>query len=163
MSTNFPTTYDVMVNPGAGDSLSTTNVAHHGEHGTANDAISALEQKVGVDGATATGTIDYILKNSGSMTPGHRHYQEYRPTGVVTANFTATSAFNLYRLSGLITGILPSAVGNGGTLTFKLVSGTFLVSAIGGATIDGSTTALVNAQYAAITLCDATASAWSVI
>jgi microcystin-dependent protein len=38
-----------------------------------NTAITALETKVGVDSSAVTTTIDYLLKSTSSVSPGHKH------------------------------------------------------------------------------------------
>ena len=52
MPTDFPTTIDAFVNPSPGSSLRGTNVSHSAQHADANDAIEALEEKMGIDAAT---------------------------------------------------------------------------------------------------------------
>jgi hypothetical protein len=61
MATNFPTSKDVLTNPTATDKVSVVN--HADQHANANDAIEALETKVGVDGSAVTTTHDYKLSN----------------------------------------------------------------------------------------------------
>ena len=61
MATNFPTSLDALTNPVAGDSLSSPS--HAGQHANANDAIEALQAKVGVDSSAVTTSIDYKLRN----------------------------------------------------------------------------------------------------
>jgi hypothetical protein len=60
MATNFPTSLDALTNPVAGDSLSSPS--HSGQHANANDAIEALQAKVGVDSSAVTTSIDYKLR-----------------------------------------------------------------------------------------------------
>ena len=55
----FPTTLDSLTNPTATDNLDTVGVVHHVQHADENDAIEALEAKVGVDGSTVTTSLDY--------------------------------------------------------------------------------------------------------
>lgn len=50
-ATNFPTSLDSLTNPGATDSVAT--VSHSGQHSNANDAIEALEAKLGIGASTA--------------------------------------------------------------------------------------------------------------
>jgi hypothetical protein len=65
MATNFPASLDALTNPVSGDSLSSPS--HSGQHANANDAIEALQAKVGVDSSAVTTSIDYKLRNlSGS-------------------------------------------------------------------------------------------------
>jgi hypothetical protein len=37
------------------------------------DEVSALETKVGVDGSAVTTSLDYLVKNTASVNPGHKH------------------------------------------------------------------------------------------
>lgn len=59
MATNFPTSLDTLINP-----LSTDNVnspSHAAQHANANDAIEALEAKVGQDNSTVVTSHDYKI------------------------------------------------------------------------------------------------------
>ncbi len=57
MATNFPEDLDSLVNPQSTDSVQT--VSHAAQHANANDAIEALQAKVGVDGSAVTTSLDY--------------------------------------------------------------------------------------------------------
>lgn len=57
MATNFPTSLDALTNPTAGSSLSSPS--HASQHADANDAIEALQAKVGINGSAVTTTLDY--------------------------------------------------------------------------------------------------------
>lgn len=57
MATNFPTSLDSLTNPAAGNSLNSPS--HAGQHADANDAIEALEAKVGVNSSAVTTSLDY--------------------------------------------------------------------------------------------------------
>lgn len=59
MSTNYPTTLDTLSNPTSGDPLN--NPDHAGQHANANDAIEALEAKVGANSSAVTTSHDYKL------------------------------------------------------------------------------------------------------
>ena len=57
MTTNFPTNLDNLNNPNSTDSL-----AGHAElHGNVNDAIEAIQTKLGVDGSSDINSIDYKI------------------------------------------------------------------------------------------------------
>ena len=71
MSTNFPTSLDALTNPISTDPV--TSPSHAGQHANANDAIEALEAKVGVDSSAVTTSLDYKLKSTSSTDPGHKH------------------------------------------------------------------------------------------
>lgn len=60
MATNFPTSLDVLVNPQPNDSVEL--VPHASQHANANDAIEALELKVGADNSTNPNSLDYKVK-----------------------------------------------------------------------------------------------------
>jgi hypothetical protein len=57
MAINFPTSLDSLTNPQETDSVQA--VSHAAQHADANDAIEALEAKVGADNSTVTTSLDY--------------------------------------------------------------------------------------------------------
>lgn len=59
MSTNFPTALDTLTNPTPTDYLNSPS--HAGQHANANDAIEALEAKVGINSSAVTTSHDYKL------------------------------------------------------------------------------------------------------
>lgn len=59
MATSYPEAKDTLTNPVAGDSLSSPS--HSQQHANANDAIEALQTKVGIDGSEDINSIDYKL------------------------------------------------------------------------------------------------------
>lgn len=76
MPTNFPTSADSFTNPAAGTSPDANGpLPHHAQHANANDAIAALEAKVGTTaqsnarvhvGPTGpTGTGNYVWVQTG--------------------------------------------------------------------------------------------------
>lgn len=71
MSINFPTSLDSLSNPSGGDAVGV--VSHSTQHANANDAIEALEAKVGVDNSAVTTSLDYKIKSTSSIDPGHKH------------------------------------------------------------------------------------------
>lgn len=59
MATSFPTSLDSLTNPTSTDT--TTAVDHAAQHANANDAIEALQTKVGINSSAVTSTHDYKL------------------------------------------------------------------------------------------------------
>jgi hypothetical protein len=55
LATNYPTSKDNLTNPAATESME----GHAALHGTVNDAIEAIENKLGVNGSTDVNSIDY--------------------------------------------------------------------------------------------------------
>lgn len=70
MATNYPTSLDALTNPTSSDSMSSPS--HSGQHADANDAIEALQSKVGVDSSAVATSLDYrvtqLESGGGSMT-----------------------------------------------------------------------------------------------
>lgn len=84
MSTTFPTTKDIYTNPSTTSPVNSPS--HAAQHTNANDAILALETKVGVDGSVDTTSLDYKLKNTASVDPGHKH----TPAAITPTGLTAS-------------------------------------------------------------------------
>lgn len=62
MATSFPTGLDTLTNPIGSNTLDSPD--HAGQHADANDAIEALQAKVGVNNSTVTTSIDYKLTSA---------------------------------------------------------------------------------------------------
>ena len=58
--TQFPEGLDNFTNPKSNDSMET--VSHSSQHSNANDAIEALQKKVGIDNSDDINSIDYKIK-----------------------------------------------------------------------------------------------------
>lgn len=63
MATGFPTSLDNLTNPTSTDTLDSVTVPHASQHANANDAIEALQAKVGVDNSAVTTSLDYKINN----------------------------------------------------------------------------------------------------
>lgn len=59
MATNFPTSLDSFTNPTSSDPTNSVTVPHAAQHANANDAIEALEAKVGVNSSAVATSLDY--------------------------------------------------------------------------------------------------------
>lgn len=64
-NTVFPTALDSYPNPTASDQLdnATTALKHHVQHSAINDAIEAIETKLGIDSSADTTSLDYKTRN----------------------------------------------------------------------------------------------------
>jgi hypothetical protein len=111
-STNFPASLDVLVNPGATDSVAT--VSHSSQHANANDAIEALEAKLGIGASTAVANTLFAGTGAGAS--------------LFTTHATATNL----TLSGILN---VTGLGTFGTL---LSQGSTTI--VGGLTITGNST-----------------------
>ena len=63
MSTAFPTALDAFTNPTTTSKLGDVGVVHSEQHANANDAIEALEAKVGINNSTDPNSLDYKATN----------------------------------------------------------------------------------------------------
>lgn len=67
MATNFPTSLDALPNPvpggpGVGTDVDAAgDLKHTAQHINVNDAVEALEAKVGVDGSAVASSLDYKI------------------------------------------------------------------------------------------------------
>jgi len=116
MATNFPTSLDSLTNPAAGDSLSSPS--HSAQHSNVNDAVEALQAKVGVDGSAVTSSLDYKVANQGltlvkSQAVGASAISSLQITGCFS------STFDNYRV--VYSGIKTSASGD---VLLRLLNGT---------------------------------------
>ena len=59
MATNFPTSLDSLTNPTSSDSLNSPS--HSAQHANVNDAVEALQAKVGVDSSAVTSSLEYRI------------------------------------------------------------------------------------------------------
>lgn len=78
MATSFPGSLDNITQPhgsqsGGTDQLNTAGVVHGTLHQNEVDAIQAIEAKLGIDNSSVTSSIDYLLKSTSSLNPGHKH------------------------------------------------------------------------------------------
>lgn len=63
MATTFPTTLDNFTNPSSTDPMNSATVPHATQHADLNDAVEALEAKVGVNSSAVTTSLDYKVTN----------------------------------------------------------------------------------------------------
>ncbi len=63
MTTNFPTSLDSLTTPSGAATLGGSTPTHTGLHTNVNDAVTALETKVGVDSSAVTSSLDYKVAN----------------------------------------------------------------------------------------------------
>jgi len=94
MATNFPTSLDALSNPTSTDGLN--NPSHSGQHADANDAIEALEAKVGVDSSAVSTSLDFLVtqanaSGSSGLASG-TYYTTSSNTNTLLSTTTTTGA-----------------------------------------------------------------------
>ena len=65
MATNFPSSLDAFTNPTSTSSMSGA-LSHAGQHSDVNDAVEALQAKVGADSSAVTSSHDYKIADHAS-------------------------------------------------------------------------------------------------
>ena len=105
-NSQFPTTLDAPVNPSSNDNLANGNagLTHHFQHSQANDAIVALETKVGVTLSADANSLDYKMRNGGAI-----RKTVTATTAVLTQNSTDNSQVILTGKQATILQITTSA------------------------------------------------------
>lgn len=96
MATSFPTSLDELVNPQSTDSVK--EVSHAAQHANANDAIEALEQKVGVNDSTDANSIDYKINNTLAS-------KTYVDTAITGLSNTSIQTYIPLSLMGVVDGV----------------------------------------------------------
>ena len=92
MATNFPASLDSLTNPTSSDSLNSPS--HSAQHANSNDAIEALQAKVGVDSSAVTTSLDYKVAQLESDVAGlvtGKILQVVRVTDTTQRSTTSTS------------------------------------------------------------------------
>ena len=66
MATNFPSSLDAFTNPSSTDAMDSVSVPHATQHSDLNDAVEALEAKVGANSSAVTSSHDYLIADHAS-------------------------------------------------------------------------------------------------
>lgn len=88
MATNFPASLDTLTNPTSSDSLSSPS--HSAQHANVNDAVEALQAKVGADSSAVTSSLDYRIAQLEAISHG-KILQVVRATDTTNRTTTSTS------------------------------------------------------------------------
>lgn len=70
MTINFPISLDNFTNPTPANLLSTPAVLHSTQHANINDAVEALEAKVGINSSLVTSSLDYLCRDASGSRSG---------------------------------------------------------------------------------------------
>jgi len=91
VATNFPASLDSLTNPTSSDSLNSPS--HSAQHANSNDAIEALQAKVGVDSSAVTTSLDYKVAQLEAL-GGYTDYSgSITFTGMTLGNGTVNFAY----------------------------------------------------------------------
>lgn len=153
---NFPTSLDALpdpIDPSAGQYLwqdgsirdgigptakilvpANPALVHETQHANVNSAVRALQVKVGINNSSVPTSIDYLLRNSASVDPGHRHGIGSGGTGATDAD---GAFYNLISNASDITfsdpsltylGVLDADGNQGGRITIDYAFGVWFTA-----------------------------------
>ena len=90
MASNFPSSLDTFTNPSSSDAMDSVSVPHATQHSDLNDAVEALQAKVGADSSAVTSSLDYKV----AQLEAQGNYTDYTPTftGISFSSYTARYA-----------------------------------------------------------------------
>lgn len=115
MATNFPSSLDSLTNPTSGNTLNSPS--HSSQHANSNDAIEAIQAKVGVDNSAVTTSLDYKVRVWNPVGEVTMWATNTAPTGWLICDGSAVSRSTYSGLFAIIG--TTYGVGNG-TTTFNL-------------------------------------------
>lgn len=87
MATNFPASLDALTNPTSSDTLASPD--HAGQHANANDAIEALQAKVGITSSADATSLDYIVARKANLASPTFTGTPTLPSGTIATTQTA--------------------------------------------------------------------------
>ena len=144
MATNFPASLDTLTNPTSSDSLSSPS--HSAQHANVNDAVEALQAKVGADSSAVTTSLDYKVAQLEAISHG-KILQVVRATdttdrttsstAVIDANISVTITPTSASSSIIVIWSANVAPANGGYI-WQLITDSSNVSLTGNKGITGS-------------------------
>jgi hypothetical protein len=104
MASNFPSSLDTFTNPSSSDALDSVSVPHASQHSDLNDAVEALQAKVGADSSGVASSHDYKIAALEAISHG-------KILQVVTATYSTSTAntTSTYADTGLSVSITPSS------------------------------------------------------
>jgi hypothetical protein len=93
MATNFPASLDSLTNPTSSDSLNSPS--HSAQHANSNDAIEALQAKVGADSSAVTTSHDYKIADHASRLTTLENATNGGLVPLATSTFSAVSSVDI--------------------------------------------------------------------
>lgn len=155
MTTAFPTGLDAFTNPAASAALSTD---HTSQHGDLNDAVEALEAKVGIDNSAVPSSLDYrvtVLEGQVAVVAAYNLYKDG-----ANYKYTANGTGSIIIQDGLTVTIYSAPAGNADDIavltsmcewtltTGAMVAGDATLDSLNGLTIPSSPGTLATQAYA---------------
>lgn len=167
MATNYPTSLDAFVNPTVTDSLNSPS--HSLQHADANDAIEALETKVGVGSAPAGSAANgYALTVTTGGTSTWQPSGAYIPVatgGTAAYTFGSADQGKILEFNGTFTVTVPPEstynYATGSVLNLlNIGSGTITIAGGAGVTVNGGPGLKLSTQWAGASIVKRSTNTW---
>jgi hypothetical protein len=172
MAINYPSSLDTFTNPTSTDSLNSPS--HSDQHANANDAIEALEAKLGIGASPAGSAVaGYVLTAS---TGGTTSWAEPYTGDNITVVSAGTAAYTLasgdqgklLQFNGTFTVTVPTDATydfeNGTVINIlNIGSGTITTAGAGGVTLNGNPGLKLNGQWSGATFVKRTDNTWVIV
>ena len=142
MATSFPSSLDSFTNPLSSDTLSSPS--HSAQHADANDAIEALQVKVGVDSSADTSSLEYRIAQLEAAGSPIVKVAAFTSSGTWTVPAGVTYAVAHMRGGGGGANFGTSNGGTGGTSSVAFSGGTVIAG--GGSGVQSGVTGGVTAS-----------------
>ena len=110
MATNFPASLDSLTNPTSSDSLNSPS--HSAQHANVNDAVEALQAKVGVDSSAVTSSLDYKVAQLESDVAGLVTGKILQVVSTFINGTFSTASTSFVDITGHTATITPSSASN---------------------------------------------------
>jgi hypothetical protein len=136
MATNFPTSLDSLTNPTSSDSLNSPS--HSGQHANANDAIEALQVKVGINGSADTSSLEYRIAQLEAAGSPMKKVAAFTSSGTWTVPSGVTYAIAHIRGGGGHVRNNGGTTNQGGSSSVAFASGTITATGGQGIYVSGS-------------------------
>ena len=125
MASSFPTSLDAFTNPSSTDAMDSVSVPHATQHSDLNDAVEALEAKVGADSSAVTSSHDYKIADHASRITTLEGASGGGTALITATTFSGASAVsidNCFTSDYSVYTIQFQATGGGNPLHFRLRS-----------------------------------------
>jgi hypothetical protein len=119
MASNFPSSLDTFTNPSSSDAMDSVSVPHATQHSDLNDAVEALQAKVGADSSGVVSSHDYKIAALEAISHG-KILQVVSTTK--TDNFTTTST-SFVDVTGMSVSITPTSSTSKVLITCNAITG----------------------------------------
>jgi hypothetical protein len=110
MASNFPSSLDTFTNPSSTDAMDSVSVPHATQHSDLNDAVEALQAKVGADSSGVASSHDYKIAQLEARTEGK--ILQVVSTAKTDTFSASVASGNFSAVTGLSASITPASASN---------------------------------------------------